>query len=278
MLISVSICRNNIYTYNIIMQPNDIVSLGLGLFKSPIDDRDYKYGEKCTVLSLDALPETLDYRNQMNFIRDQGTKGACVAFATSAMKEWQERDIIGKNLYMSPEFIYDNRNNRDIEGMNLRDAMDILLKSGICGEVAYPYSKKEVGSTTIIPQTAYDEASKFKIKSYAQINTQEELKTALVNKGPCLIAFPCYNNRKTFWKPDDGDISLGGHCVLIVGYNEKGYILRNSWSITWGCYGYTYYPYGDWGAHWEIWSSIDLPTDQTTVPQELKQNKCCAIA
>jgi C1A family cysteine protease len=161
--------------------------------------------------------------------------------------------------------------------MNLRDAMDILLKSGICADSLYPYSTTDVPPSTVIPQSAFDEASKFKIKSYAQIDTQEELKTALVNKGPCLVAFPCYNNRKSFWKQCDGDTLKGGHCVLIVGYNKDGYILRNSWGLAWGDFGYTYYPYSDWGAHWEIWSSIDLPTDPNVVPQDLKQNKCCVI-
>jgi C1A family cysteine protease len=213
----------------------------------------------------------------MNFIRNQGSRGTCVAFATSAMKEWQEKHIIGKNRYMSPEFIYNNRGNKDIEGMNLRDAMDILLKSGICGDSTYPYSSTDVSPTTVIPQEAFDEAAKFKIKSYAQINTQEELKTALVKKGPCLVAFPCYNNSSSFWKQGEGESLSGGHCVLIVGYNENGYILRNSWSIIWGSLGYTYYPYNEWGAHWEIWSSIDLPTDPNSVPQDLKQNKCCCV-
>jgi len=252
-------------------------NFGLGLIKSPVDTRDYKYGEKCSVLSVDVIPQSVDYRKEMNFIRNQGSKGACVAFATSAMKEWQEKEIIGKNRYMSPEFIYENRSNRDTEGMNLRDAMDILLKSGICADSLYPYSTTDVPPSTVIPQSAFDEASKFKIKSYAQIDTQEELKTALVNKGPCLVAFPCYNNGKSFWKQKEGDTSKGGHCVLIVGYNKDGYILRNSWGLAWGDFGYTYYPYSDWGAHWEIWSSIDLPTDPNVVPQDLKQNKCCVI-
>lgn len=253
-------------------------TFGLGLLKSPLDDRDYKYGDKCRVLSIDAIPLIVDYRKEMNFIRNQGSKASCVAFAASAMKEWQEKQIIGKNCYMSPEFIYENRSNKDISGMNLRDAMDILLKSGICSDSTYPYCNTDVIPTKIIPQKAFDEASKFKINSYAQINTQEELKTALANKGPCLIAFPCYNNGKTFWKQRSGESLLGGHCVLIVGYNQDGYILRNSWGLAWGDLGYTYYPYGEWGAHWEIWSSIDLPTDPSVVPQELKKNKCCVIS
>jgi hypothetical protein len=248
----------------------------LGLTKSPIDERDYKYGEKCEVLSLENInikyPKTIDYRNQMRSIRNQGNRSTCVAFACSSMKEWQEKEIIGKTQYMSPEFIYENKNDKNEPGMHLREAMDILLKLGICGEDIYPYSDS---NPKTIPPSIYEIASNFKIQSYAQINSQEELQTALVNNGPCLVAFPCYNHSSNFWKQNDGDSLLGGHCVLIVGYNEKGYIIRNSWGITWGDFGYTYYLYNEWGEHWEIWSSIDSFTDPTLVPQKLKQDKCC---
>ena len=52
-------------------------------------------------------------------------------------------------------------------------------------------------------------------------------------------------------------ILLGGHCVTIVGYNKKEFIIRNSWGTGWNNGGYTTYPYNQFGVHWEIWTSID---------------------
>ena len=47
------------------------------------------------------------------------------------------------------------------------------------------------------------------------------------------------------------------HAMTIVGYNNEGFIIRNSWGEDWGNKGYTIYKYDDWSSHWEIWSTVD---------------------
>ena len=59
------------------------------------------------------------------------------------------------------------------------------------------------------------------------------------------------------WKPRTGDKRQGGHAMTVVGYNEEGFIIRNSWGPYWGNDGYCTYTYADWGSHWEIWTTID---------------------
>lgn len=53
-----------------------------------------------------------------------------------------------------------------------------------------------------------------------------------------------YNDR-TFFNPQTREIesNYGGHVVTIVGYNEKGFIFKNSWDTTWGDEGYGYISY-----------------------------------
>jgi C1A family cysteine protease len=48
--------------------------------------------------------------------------------------------------------------------------------------------------------------------------------------------------------PAKNESQLGGHCVLIVGYDDakQWFIIRNSWSDTWGAQGYCYMPYAYW--------------------------------
>ena len=48
--------------------------------------------------------------------------------------------------------------------------------------------------------------------------------------------------------------------MTIVGYNRTSFIIRNSWSTTWGDKGYTYYDFKEFGAHWEIWTLVDAAT------------------
>jgi hypothetical protein len=38
----------------------------------------------------------------------------------------------------------------------------------------------------------------------------------------------------------------GGHAIALVGYNEQGFLLQNSWDTDWGSYGYGILTYDDW--------------------------------
>jgi hypothetical protein len=40
--------------------------------------------------------------------------------------------------------------------------------------------------------------------------------------------------------------SLGGHAYVLVGYNEVGFLVQNSWGTGWGKDGYATLPYEDW--------------------------------
>jgi hypothetical protein len=45
--------------------------------------------------------------------------------------------------------------------------------------------------------------------------------------------------------------------MAVVGYNSKGFIIRNSWGEHWDDNGYCLYPYEDWGCHDEIWTVVN---------------------
>ena len=56
----------------------------VNLKKSPIDERDYIF------TSDKKYPESIDYTNMLNPVRNQGKQGTCYAQSASCMKEWQE--------------------------------------------------------------------------------------------------------------------------------------------------------------------------------------------
>lgn len=213
------------------------------------------------------LPEIYDLSKYLLPIRDQGNQNSCVAMTAACIKEFQEYfdSLQKKKLYFSPQFIYNNRKNQKTEGMTIRDLLKILQKKGCCLESTYSYGNIE--SPKKIPYYVYEEASKHKIKNYFRIDTIIGLKNALINYGPCLIAFPVYNNKKYFWKKENNKKILSGHALTVVGYNKKGFILRNSWGEEWGDNGYTIYPYSHFGSHWEIWTTQDIKT------QNIKEKK-----
>lgn len=227
------------------------------VLKSPVDKRDWK--AKSIYYKL-ALPDIVDYRKELFAIRDQGLQGSCAAMAGSTMKEWQELKDCKINDYMSAQFIYNNRKDRNSEGMYMRDLMYILKTKGDCMERDFPY-----GSQGLPSEKVYIKAKKYLIKNYAAIDTVEELKTALYINGPCVIAVPVYNYTTRMWKQRAGDELMGGHAMACVGYNENGFIIRNSWSEQWGDNGYCIFPYKDWGLQWEVWTSIDAKSFEEPV-------------
>ena len=228
----------------------------LNVEPSPIDERDF-VAETIYPTTVN-YPAELDYRPMLQPIRNQGSQGTCSAQVAACIKEYQEKklqNLSGLDDKMSPQFIYNIRPEPDYEGMTPRETMQLLQKIGICREAIYPYGLKD--NYTSIPQDAFADAENFKIDNYAQINTVEGLKKALYTDGVCYVCFPVFNETPRMWKARQGETNMGGHAMAIVGYNSKGFIIRNSWGDNWGDNGYTIYPYEDWGAHIEIWTSVD---------------------
>lgn len=245
---------------------------------SPFDERDYIFETlnntiahrgivAAEVASPEIPPVKLDLRKHLQSPRNQGSRGTCVAFASCTMKEYQEKLDVDFNQYMSPNSVYFYRSIKPDSGMYLRDAMTILHKRGICPEAAFPYHVKNEPSS--VPQDALDAMSTYKIKTYASVNTIDGLKEALYKNGPCIIAFPVYSTTPEFWRPGFKDEKMhGGHCVCVIGYDETGFILRNSWGAFWNGNGYVHYPFADFGAHWEIWTSVDDESPHWPPPPE----------
>ena len=100
------------------------------------------------------------------------------------------------------------------------------------------------------------------------------MKKALFANGPCYGAFPVYNPEKMeLWKQEyPTQEVLGGHALTIVGWLKDAFIIRNSWSATWGDQGYTYYPFNQWGMHWECWTCVDAKSNPETLAKKAEDH------
>jgi hypothetical protein len=231
-----------------------------GVF-SPHDSRDWLYDNYLNQTNY-SLPIILDYRTNLLPVRNQGNQGSCFAMSVACMKEYQEKQDYGLNEYLSPQFFYNIRGNlydnnkQNEEGMYGRNVMKLLMKYGICSENLYSYGRIQYKDK--IPESCFKEAENHKIKGYGRVLSIEALKYSLKYNGLCLIVFPIYNYGPEMWIKNENDKFLGGHAMTIVGYLEKCFIIRNSWGPDWGDNGYSYYFFSDWGAHWEIWTTIDI--------------------
>lgn len=231
-----------------------------GVF-SPHDSRDWLYDNYLNQNNY-SLPNVLDYRTELLPVRNQENQGSCFAMSVACMKEYQEKQDYGLNEYLSPQFFYNIRDNlydknkNNDEGMYGRNVMKLLMKYGICSENLYTYGRIQYKDK--IPESCFKEAENHKIKGYGRVLSIEALKYSLKYNGLCLIVFPIYNYGPEMWIKNENDKFLGGHAMTIVGYLEKCFVIRNSWGPDWGDNGYSYYFFSDWGAHWEIWTTIDI--------------------
>mmetsp|Transcript_21496 Transcript_21496/g.31209 ORF Transcript_21496/g.31209 Transcript_21496/m.31209 type:complete len:369 (+) Transcript_21496:61-1167(+) len=208
------------------------------------------------LLPVSELPKEVDWRkhepNVVTSVKDQGHCGSCWAFATAAVLESQVALETGLLFDFSPQQIAMCSPNPDhcggaggCDGATSEIAFDYLVESGVMEEYQLGYggyygANSECGVTTeMIPKAT--------ITGYTHLPTNNY--TALMNSvaqvGPISISV----DADTFHSYESG-IFDGcnqeqpniNHAVTLVGYGEengeKYWLVRNSWSASWGEKGY----------------------------------------
>lgn len=227
------------------------------VIKDPIDNRDHLL--KSTIVKRAEIPETFSCIKDMMPIRNQEHTSECCAFSAAAMKEYQERKDVGFYGYMSPEYVYSFR--QTTEGMYIRDAMDALLKHGICTEYEWPFNTKKNSDER---DKLAESCSNYKIASYVRCETVNDVKKAIYTTGPVMFSVPVYNKSTRMWIKTQ-EANLGGHAMLFVGYTPTELIIRNSWGTSWGDNGYTRMPIEEFVHVWDAWCAYDEKSVKKTI-------------
>ena len=116
-----------------------------------------------------------------------------------------------------------------------------LKKTGLPLESAYPYTATNGDCSAAAPGW---QGSAYKIGNWGSVPQDlESIKAALVNYGPLPIAMMVYEDfmyYKTGVYSYTTGKKLGGHAVLLVGYDDAGqyFIVKNSWDSGWGEKGF----------------------------------------
>lgn len=245
-----------------------------GSLKSPIDPSDYIYehlahGPPGTYQC--KFPDEYDLRPWARPSRNQGSRTTCAAFTASTIKEIHAAKENGFDEWMSPEFVYYHRKNKNTNGMYGRNVFQILQKIGCVPESKYPYFNNETAPAP--DDELYKFAAQYKIINYARVTTIEGLKRALLELGPCYLLLPLYETRPQFWRRSNGEFSNVGHALTVVGYNREGIILKNSWGAHWNGDGCVIFPYSDWPVHWECWVCVDKKSEKEIVRGQTRTSK-----
>ncbi len=213
------------------------------------DCRDYlKFADNFTA----NYAEQIDLRDKSFAIYEQKQIGSSASNAIAAAYEFA---MLQKDINFSPSrlFIYYNQrkeNNKLIAdiGGDIRSGLKSITKYGVCDEKIWPTNIENINLQPSIE--CYTMAQENKYIKYQRIRqTANQIKTTLSLNIPIIVGISIYesfNNNQNghIEMPKHTEKLLGGHCVLLVGYNEnKEWIFRNSWGSEWGDNGYGYLPY-----------------------------------
>jgi C1A family cysteine protease len=221
----------------------------------PIIPRALSNEERIDAIQKRANPVSVDWRNHgglnwLTTVQDQGGCESCWVFAAIALAETQARiehgywgkrseadlhDMMGVSCAQTggPDFALDWASSK---GLGLADAQ--------CDEYQdddHPYfpCSDRTGRSLRIPE-------------YTKVGSVNDQKGWLANVGPLAACFNVYRDFDSFnwasnkaYKWDGTSASRGGHCILIVGYDDNigGWLFKNSWGAGWGNKGYGYLAY-----------------------------------
>jgi hypothetical protein len=212
-------------------------------------------------------------------ILDQGREGACTGFGLAAtinflyQKKYKEesahqhkkiRQVSARMLYeMARKF--DEWPGESYSGSSCRGAMRGWQNMGVCTDSSWPYISSKTGTLTI--ERAKQARQTTPGAYYRLAKRIEDYHTALNEVG---IIYASAHVHKGWYKSQikKGKIPYqakrtGGHAFALVGYNDEGFWVQNSWSENWGNSGLALWSYKDWHENitdgWVVQLAVPTP-------------------
>lgn len=212
-------------------------ALYTGFKYDPNEPRNEKYLEETN------LAKVLDWRDKgaVTEMKDQGECGSCYAFSASGALEALYKLKKGRLIDLSNGQLLDCTRvnpykNYGCTGGSINRTFNYTRDQGIMTDKDYPYVDK-------VQKCKYDEKKiLFKNSGYTGVpkNNPAQLKAA-VSRMP--VAAACNSEDDGFALYMNGTITEDcsariTHSVLIIGYGEDYWIVKNSWGDDWGLKGY----------------------------------------
>ena len=243
--------------------------------------------------SLFSIPDLRDYRattSKVDFpdayqltmpeVKNQGQVGSCVAHSLSTVTEYFNKKETGRDTKMSTGYIYGNRlySLHKGVGMYVRDALKTLTKYGNVQHKDFP-ENVEVPTAIDLFDSKVDELEdaglEYKIASYFRLKDDNAIKAQLLDNNPVVFCMHWFNDIKI----EDGimitdevkTFKTGRHCMVIYGWNDRGWLVQNSWGARWGNHGRFILPYNV--TRRETWGVTDADASSSLILEKPFKSK-----
>jgi C1A family cysteine protease len=207
------------------------------------------------------LPDGIDVFSGLKLpVYDQGELGSCTANAGVLYRRYLAQRFAkysAADCDLSRLFLYYQERLLDgdpasDDGASMRDVFRVLAKTGVCSEADDPYVAADFASTACnnAPNNL-TAAHQYKIGAYHRVPDVETARTVLASGYPIALGFTVYESFEDIGgdgvmrMPTRGERAIGGHAVVIRGYNDvrEVFLVQNSWGPDWGDHGCFHMPY-----------------------------------
>lgn len=244
--------------------PPGVVKLAHGTYRVNVvpdvfDERDLDYRPR-----LQPLPKQVDVRPKDRYVLEQAGN-SCTGHAVAAMINavlTQQGDAVHVSPYMLYRMArrYDEFEGEEDEGSSLRGALKGWYYHGVLPDKQWPrldplrepdidHDDRLVALAMRRPLGAFYRVGAFRLDDMqSAVNELSAIVvSASVHEG---WVAPTRVRRDgkvmhVIEKPVGARV-LGGHAFTIVGYNDIGFLVQNSWGRKWGRGGFATLPYDDW--------------------------------
>ena len=265
--------------------PNDPITLDARPDRIDLRDRAYQPPLRNLEPRFpdDTLLETFfPLYAEHDMVLDQGSEGACTGFGLAAMINylmWRRgienhlragetletftppEKVSTRMLYHLARF-YDEWPGEDYEGSSCRGAIKAWHRHGVCSDACWPYRNPRGRAVFVSPAENWDlDAAKRPLGVYYRIDKESltDMQAAIQEVGAIYVSATVHQGWNSVIRShdvshgglpliawDDDQEATGGHAFALVGYNDKGFIVQNSWADRWGEKGLAILGYRDW--------------------------------
>ena len=206
-----------------------------------------------TLFAIAPPPSGIDWRdvsglNWVTAVRNQGTCGTCVAFATCAVLESRSRLSINdasRDIDLSEAHLFFCGAGQSCDsGWTFVPALQFCQTTGVGREDQFPYAPRNMACQSI---PAIVEVDSWDIAVDHIVRVQ-----AIAQRGPVIAGMKVYADllfyKNGIYQHVTGSF-LGLHAVAVIGYSNPGqyWIVKNSWGCDWGDKGFMRIAFGECG-------------------------------